>query len=376
MRILFVIGSLHVGGAERQMVLLIQGLIQRGISCEVFVLTAEGSLMQELSESNVTIHDGGYQPGAGKVWAIRQLLKALFGCFNVVRRGEYDVIHSFLPLANFIGMVTGKFLRVPLLVSSKRALGTHQERFPIWSLFDRTANWGSDIISVNSMGVWHDVIAREQVDESKLKLIYNGINLQPFKEAYVERAKTRQKLGLHQDSIAIIIVANLIPYKGHSDAIKAIGKAISEYPEIKLLLAGEDRGIQVDLANEARKLNIADNVQFLGRRDDVPELLFASDIGLVASHEEGFCNALLEMMSAELPVVATDVGGNAEALESGKLGLLAKPHEPETIAQAIMDICKNRDIWKRISKDAAATVANKYSASTMVSNYQELYHKL
>lgn len=376
MRILFIIGSLHTGGAEKQMLLLVQELNNRGVHCEVFALTAEGPLGKNYAALGVPVHSGKYISGPGVFWFIRQLCKTYFQLARVLITKKFDIVHCYLPLANFIGAVARPFFPRRRLIISKRALGTHQDRFKLWRYFDGISNRLASIITVNSAGVRHDVLERENANPEKLRLIYNGLELNPFADAKKNRNSARKLLGLEQDDITIVMVANLIPYKGHEDAIRAIAIAKQSHPNIRLLCAGEDRGIQTHLESLAHKLDAAENVIFLGRRDDVPDLLAASDIGLVASHEEGFCNALLEQMAAGLPVIATDVGGNREALNDGEFGYLVDPHSSSQIASAIENIINGLEGAIETGRRASQYIRDNFSTEKMVGSYLDLYRNL
>ena len=371
MKILFVIGSLEIGGAEKQMVLLIEGLSKKGFECEVFSLEGYGPLKERLDNINVVVYDGGYRSGAGKIWFIKQLLKSLYRLIRVLLGNKYQVVHAYLPLANFFAAVAGSLCRVKLLITSRRALGTHQERYPVWRYFDYISNKLSHNITVNSMGVWNDVISRENVPEGKLTLIYNGIDIAPFKHATKTRNLIRNELNYSTDDLVIVMIANLIAYKGHHDVIRALSLITEK--KLKMVFVGEDRGIKASLEKEIEALAVETEINFLGRRDDIPAILAASDIGLVASHEEGFCNALLEIMATGLPVIATDVGGNPEALKQGELGVLVPAKSPVAISDAIMLLVDNKPLRVSYGKKALNEVASCYSVNNMVKKHINLY---
>lgn len=376
MKILFVIGSLHLGGAEKQMYILIRELVKNDVDCEVFALTAEGPLLELYKALNINVYGGDYISGPGKLWFLRQLLKSFTRLWQVLNRNNYNIVHTYLPLANFIGTISAKFSRIPLVVSSKRALGTHQDRFRLWKYFDVIANSLSDVVTVNSEGVKSDVIARENVNPKKLKLIYNGIDPQPYTSHGSNRRETRKFLGFEKNKIYIVIVANLIPYKGHADAIEALALLHKNYPDINMCFAGDDRGIQNELEMLAKSLGVSSQLIFLGSYQDIPALLGAADIGLISSHEEGFCNALLEQMAASLPIVATDVGGNSEALDNGKTGLLVRARQPSDIARAIQEYLENRVSAESMAKKARERVQKEFSIKKMVDLHMSLYRQI
>src|SRR5208282_1725368 len=127
-------------------------------------------------------------------------------------------------------------------------------------------------------------------------LIYNGIEMPPPATA-ADRQRVRGALHLPSDTLAITVVANLVAYKGHRDLIAALALLNDRLPQWRLLAIGRDDGIGAELKRQAKALKISDNILWLGERADVGELLAASDIFVLPSHQEGFSNALLEAMA-------------------------------------------------------------------------------
>lgn len=175
----------------------------------------------------------------------------------------------------------------------------------------------------------------------------------------------------------MVIVANLIPYKGHADLLDALKLSEKNLPrDWRLLCAGRDDGIEGSLRRKVREYGFEDNIRWLGSVADVPALLAAADIALLASHEEGFSNALIEYMAAGLPAIATDVGGNAEAVEHGETGLIVPAGNPQLLAEAISRLANNPDLRESMGRNGRARVQHRYALSTCVQNYVELYRRL
>ncbi len=371
-RILYVIGSLELGGTESQMVMLMRQLKRRDYCCELFALQAKGPFREILQRDGITIHDGGYQASAHKALKTFLLLRAQLRLWRLALRMQPDVLHTYLPLANFMGALAGRAASVKKIITSRRALGTYQDRHPYAKPLYRIANALSDCVTVNSAAVRQDVISRDGMAREKLVLIRNGLDLSRFAHSGSDRGALRANLQLGSNEIGIIKVGNLIPYKGHADLITAFKKVIDENRNVRLFLVGEDRGIQNDLERLAASLGVSDRVHFLGRRNDVPLLLMAMDLYVMASHEEGFSNALLEAMAAGLPIVATDVGGNREALGDGVAGILVPPHAALALALAINTLLADEAQRARLAAQAKAR-ALQYNVAAMVDAHIALY---
>ena len=296
LNIVFVIDSLVAGGAESQMVMLARELHKLGYNCEVFALRAEGALLASLESLNIRVSNGNFSRNKDRL----ALLRGVWSLWLCIFRNRPCVVHCYLPLSNFIGSVTARLAGASVVVTSRRGLGIHQEMESRWKYFDRISNALSSMISANSNAVKNDTVSRDGVVSKKIVCIYNGLDLSRFNLPTKTRESMRLKLGLSPLDFAWVKVANLANYKGHSDLLKAFA-SISCNSFTRLLLVGRDLGVQQSLETMVTNLGIEDRVVFLGGRSDVPEILSAMDGCVMASHSEGFSNAILEAMAAGLP---------------------------------------------------------------------------
>ena len=372
--ILYLIGSLDVGGAEMQVLHLVRGLHGRGFRCRLFVLQDGGPLSGEYRRLGVVVDSGGLRPGElrAQPW---KLMPAALRLQRCVRRVRPDIVHAFLPLVTLLGAAAGRLCGVGGVVTSKRALGTHQDRFPFLRPVDRLSDSLSHVITVNSRAVLADTLRRERVQPARLHLIYNGVA--PFEgRTAAERRCIRRCLGVDDDEAVVLTVANLIAYKGHADLIRAARRVVARGRRACFLLAGEDRGIQEALARLARSLGVSSAIRFLGRREDVDELYAASDLAVLPSHEEGFSNVILESMAAGLPVVAPAVGGTPEAVMHGVTGWLVPPRRPEALAEKMLDLLshpRRAAHWGRRGRLRALSL---FSLEKMIREHRRLYGRL
>ena len=372
--ILFAIGSLTVGGAESQLVMLAEQLVQRGWKVEVYALDTSGSLRERLCSAGINIIDGGYRSDRGTkaTKMIALVMCELSLCYRLLR-ARPGVVHGFLPLTNFMAALAARAAFIPLVITSKRALGKHQDRHPKLRWMDRMANALSHIITANSKAVSDDTVRRDGYPASRIVVIPNGLDFSRFENSETQREECRLQLGLDASDIAIVNVANLIPYKGHGELVKAFGMLALKDSRLKLFLVGEDRGIWADLLDEAKKFGVAERIRLMGRRSDVPELLSAMDIGVMASHEEGSSNALLEKLAAGLPVVATNVGGNPEALDGMPGCELVQPMEPADLARGMTIVIERLETSDKQRCERRRLVRGRFSVDAMVDAYERLY---
>jgi glycosyltransferase involved in cell wall biosynthesis len=372
--ILYLIGSLDVGGAEMQVLHLVRGLHGRGCRCRLFVLQSGGPLAHAFSRLGVAVSSGGMQAGdlRTKPW---KLLPAAHRLQRCIRRTGPDIIHAFLPLMTFLGAAAGRLCGAGGIVTGKRALGTHQDRYPFLRPLDMLADSMSHVITVNSRAVLADTVRRDRVNASRLHLIYNGV-MPAGGRTVEEKRRIRNKLKLDEKDAVVLTVANLIDYKGHADLLQAAKQVIDRGAHTCFLLVGEDRGMQARLTHQARSLGVASFLRFLGRREDLDDLYAVSDLAVLPSHEEGFSNVILEAMAAGLPVVATAVGGNPEAVVDGVTGWLVPPRQPGALAAGILDFIGDPERAARWGQRGRLRALSLFSMEKMIREHRRLYAHL
>lgn len=371
-RVLLVIGSLEVGGAETHVVRVARELKSRGWDTEVFALLPAGPLAVELASAGVSIH------GVSSTWCRQgRLLRLLVWLpatmlhlvVTMVKR-QPAVCHFFLPAAYLLGGIAALISRRRNRIMSRRSLRDYQEDHPLLAIIEHRLIRHMDLVCGNSHAVTRQ-LAEEGVPLERLRLIYNGISALPSRAGL--RDATRRALDIGEDIFVIVVIANLIPYKGHADLLDALSLIRSDLPQRWLLLvAGRDDGIGVSLERHARDSGIADNVMWLGLRPDVPELLAAADLSVLPSHQEGFSNAIIEAMAAGLPMVVTDVGGNSEAVVDGQTGYVVPARDPRALAEAILRMARDPQ-RAEFGKRGRQRVAQHFSLNACIDAYEALY---
>ena len=231
----------------------------------------------------------------------------------------------------------------------------------------------------NSRPVVADLLA-EGAPPGRVRLIYNGIDTGRFlsgNQREVKRQEVRTRLGLANDVVVLTCVANLFRYKGHTDLLRSLAMLGPVFAaNCVMLLAGRDAGEADSLQRQAVELGISGRVRFLGERRDVPDLLAASDIGVLASQEEGFSNAVLEGMAAGLPMVVTDVGGNAEAVIDGENGFVVPARETALLAEAMSALIGDAGRRRAMGDAARGRATQSFSIDASVSAYEALYEEI
>ena len=371
--ILFVTSSLDVGGTERHLASICGILRARGWDLEVYCTGGEGPFAEVLRRDSVKVMmpPGAARYRAGGVLGALRLPLAALHLFGVLVKGRFAIVHCFLPGAYLIGAPLAFLVRTRLLVMSRRSLNDYQRNHPLGGGAERRLHPLMSAVLANSRSVAKQ-LEGEGVDASRIGLIYNGVA--DTGPVVTDRAQARSSLGIDEGALVLVVIANLIAYKGHLDLIEALGRIKNQMPASwRLLAVGRDDGLGADIRSRAEAVGLDAQISLLGVRSDIPDLLTASDIAILASHQEGFSNAVIEGMQAGLPMIVTNVGGNAEAVVDGETGLVVAPHDPEALAAAILRLASDAELRRRYGAAGRRRVAAHFSLETCVAAYEALY---
>ena len=363
MRIAIYIGQLDVGGAEGQVVLLARGLLARGH--DVRLVTDAGrtaAVPPDLEPHVATV------PSRPRLSRLRALVRLL-------RRFDPAVLHCQLTSANLWGSIAGKRARVPVLVAS--FLSTDPWKSWYHSFIDRCVARLSSGVLVNSAGVAERYRRAMGSAGQKVRVIYNGVDTARFDAARESpgRDDVLRTLNVPPGAPVLINVANLFAVKNQMMLLGAVAACRREVPEAHrpyLLLAGEGP-MRPALEREASRLRIEPYVRFPGQLRDVAPYLAAADVFVLSSDAEGFSNALLEAMASSLACVATDVGGNAEALADGA-GVVVPPKDESGLAAALAALLADEGRRKALGEAARRRAVETFGLERMVAE-TEAWHR-
>ena len=171
------------------------------------------------------------------------------------------------------------------------------------------------------------------------------------------------------------MVGNLRPIKDHTTLVQAFARLADRFPDTHLLLVG--KGTEEErLRNLAAELGVGPRVVFPGARMDVPRVLAAMDLFVLSSHSEGMSNAIIEAMAAGLPVVASDVGGNAECVKDGETGFIVPPRSPEMMAARLSELLADGGLLERTGQAGRMRAESLFDVRSMVKQTADLYRSL
>ena len=307
-------------------------------------------------------------------------LVALLKLYRLIRRGQFDIVHTHSSKAGILGRIAARLARVSHIVHTPHGhVFTGYAGRIVTTLFILVERWlarfTDRIIGLTEEEVWEH-LDREIGAPEQFESIPSGIDLERFSTRPVgfDRSGIRASLHLPNHAFLIGSVGRLEPVKGHAYLLQAFATLAPRFPALYLALVG-DGELADALRASAQRSGIADRVLFLGWWDDVTVLLQAFDLFVLPSLNEGMGRALVEAMAAGLPIVASRAGGIPEVLEDGEAGLLVEARSAPGLAQAIEELLLNPVRRVRLGT-AARERARAYSVEAMLRKIEALYREL
>ncbi|HYF16762.1 MAG TPA: glycosyltransferase [Ramlibacter sp.] len=362
-RIAHLIDTLSWGGAQKLLVTFAEAARPHGIVPTVISLRPrnDSPFWDELAALGVPV----------VTLPFRRILEPalLLRLASLLRRERFDVLHTHLTQANVIGSILGPLTGTPVVASIHNTV-TRVRRFH--ALRELTETSLLRLSAQRMIAVGH-VVAEAQgrrLGTAKLVTIPNAVSLVPPLPA-AERRAVRTALVGDPERPLLISVGRLTAQKGYGDLLAAFAQARERHPQAALVVAG--RGDQqAELQARLEGLGLQGQAYLLGARTDVPQLLAASDLYVSASHWEGLPIAVLEAMSAGLPVVATRVGDIPHVVPESA-GVVVEPRQPEQLAAAISALLDDPARLRACGAGARAHILKVYSAERWLQQLLELY---
>ncbi len=368
-RIFYLVDSLNIGGTETQAVELARRMDPKKYEVTLACLRKEGPLLEKLNGSTVNLVEFHPKGGIDSPRGLYQLARMV----AYLRRGKFDVVHAHDLWSNMIGLVAGKLAGVPVIVTSQRDLSHadwYQGSRKRWL---RKAQNASSAVLTNARMIREGLVTQEGFAADKVRVIYNGVDVEGFEPSPTMRAKLFP--GMERAKL-IVLVGNMhTDVKGHPTLIAAAAEVVARFPQVRFVLVGDGEK-RKDFETAAHAAGVGTNFMFLGRRNDVPDILAACDIAVLPSAAEGMPNAVLEYMAAGLPVVASAVGGNLEVIADGTTGLLVPSGDADALGQALLRLFADDVLALRLARKGRELVEQRFSFERLTREVGALYEEL
>ncbi|PWU24738.1 MAG: hypothetical protein C5B48_04835 [Candidatus Rokuibacteriota bacterium] len=371
-RLLKFITLFAVGGTEQQVVTLAKELDDSRFELHFGCLKRTGQLLDRMDKLERAPLREYRIDNLYNLRAVRERIRFA----SYLRRNRIQIVHSYNFYPNMFVLPAARLAGVPVVIASIRDMGAYltPARQRAQQVMCRLAH--SVVANAEAVRQW---LVVQGYQAHKITVIPNGID--PGRFALPAGASgLRQELGLPPACPLIAAISRLSPSKGLEYFLQAARVIAAKRDDAHFLLVGEaapwDRGYGEQLAAYVDRLGLTRRVIFTGLRLDVPRILSEITVSVLPSLTEGLSNVLLESMAAGVPVVATRVGGNPEAVEDEVTGLLVPPRDPGALATAILRMLDDRELATRFGLASRRLVAQRFSIAGAVRETERLYCEL
>jgi L-malate glycosyltransferase len=346
MRIMEIVSGIQLNGAMNHCAMLSRELAARGH--EVIVLC--------LPESWIS---GQFSDGAAEVMLsdLRRFPPGeLRRVAREIRSRGIDVLHTHMSRAHFFGVLLHLFAGVPCAATA------HSRYFQLHWMFN-------DLVIAVSEATRRYHCRHNFVRSKRIVTIHNFVSPAALAwEPAGGREQARATLGASSGDLLLGIIGGVFPNKGHLYLVRALAKISAAAGNVKLAIIGEELDPEYAklLRREAQRLNVAGRIVWAGRRSDMPAVMSALDVCVVASFKETLSLVVLESMAAGVPVVATSVGGIPECVVHGETGLLTPPGDSDSLAGTLIKVLGDPDLRREFGEAGRRRVCEHFSADEQV----------
>ena len=378
LRVLQIITTLGTGGATK-VVLDIAEHFNNHPDFDIEILT--GPIPTDRTDLTYIAQEQGIH-----TWIVPSLINQINPVENatavadirrLIVKGNYDIVHTHSSVAGIVGRVAAWSTKTGVIVHHVHGWGLQEgmstgARLLYLELERLCAKLSDRLILVSKPDIQKGK-TYHIAGEDKFTLIYNGIELEKFRQT-VDELQLRAELGLDPDYKLVGMIGRLDKQKNPLDFIHAAAAVSSQYAEVQFLLIG-DGPLQPECEQLIADLDLQDRVFLLGFRNDVARILSILSITAMSSLWEGLPITFLESMSAGKPIVANNVDGASDVVINGETGFLVTPHQPLEMAEQILYLLNNELLCNQMGQ-VAQQMSNNFSRQRMVEQIESLYKEL
>lgn len=365
MKILLITTHLNIGGIGTYTVGLAKTLKAKGE--DVYVASGGGVLLSDLTAGGVSHVKIDIFT---KFELSLKVFKTIFEIFRLVKRLNIDIIHAQTRVTQIVAFFVSKLCNIGYVSTCHGFFRRNMGRvlFPAW---------GDRVIAI-SEAVQEQLVKYFQVDESRISLIYNGIDVKRFIRDFSEEEKNeiKDRFGVRKDHSVIGTVARFTPDKGHDILLYALYEMLKQKPNVQMVFVGDgkERSKIIDLV---QRLDLEDHVIFVKPQIQTVNILSIMDVFMFTPRrKEGLGIALLEALASGKAVVATDVGGISTIIKDGVNGFLVAPSRPDLLVEPTLRLLKDKELYKKMSQAGREMVIEKFSINGMTERIGGVYREV
>jgi len=351
-------------GTEKQLLAII-----RGLNAQRFEITLacieDGEPLRQLAGRATPLVFPFHNVFSLRGWTQTRRLR------REINRRQIDIVHTFMIRATILGVMAARGSLCKTVLTSRRNVGHWYT--PFYVRVFRFLNRMTTRIVANSESAKRAAMEIESAPASKIDVLYNGVDLGSFSLA--PDFSVLDRLGIARESRVVGIVANYRPVKDLEMFLAAAALIAEHEPRAVFLLVGHGP-LRKQLGEAAQRRGIAAKVFFTDGNEPVPPCLPLMEVACLSSRNESFSNAILEYMAAGLPVVATDVGGNREAIVEGVTGFLTPPGDAAAFAKAVICLLDNQSLRNEMGNRARERCRDQFGMESCIRRLEEYYELL
>lgn len=374
-KVLYVIDTLKTGGAEKSLVDI--ALHNKEVNAYFVTIYGGNDFGSVLEDNDIPYFDLGVK----KRYAFKEASQKLVQLLSEIKP---DVIHSTLFRADMIARKAIKHYQVPLIssfVNNSYVKDRYDKLNLVGKIKLKAIQWmdkysanKTDYFISNSQTIKDSNAKFLKVNPAKIKVIYRGRSIDKFNPDVYDKVAIRKSLGIDETSFVFLNVSRLLERKGQIDLIKAFEKVVKQNPEVVLWIAGEG-GFRKELESTIAGLNLQNNAQLLGNRDDIPSLLAAADCFVFPSYYEGLPGALIEAMLSRKIIVCSDIPENKECVTNNSAVIVEKGNIVQ-LSEAMIAVVENQAQYGELGNEAYGEAILKFDINAVVSQYNTVYRKM
>jgi glycosyltransferase involved in cell wall biosynthesis len=377
-RVLQVITRLIVGGAQETAMLIADMLDPAHFSADILSgpqTGSEGSLIEEVRARGIPLT---IEPTLVREISPAKDLLALVRLTRFIKRGRHTIVHTNSSKAGILGRWAAWLAGTPVIVHTVHGWGHHDRQHPLMRhaliLSEKLTQRITDKLIVVSPRNIEKGLADGIATPGKYVTIRSGIELDRFRKPGRPREAVRAELGIPPEAVVVGTVTRLSPQKGPLDFVAAAMQVAAQRQDAYFVVVG-DGPLRADVEAEIAARGLTERTRLTGLRRDVPDLMHSFDVFALTSLWEGLPRVLPQAMAAGLPIVATAVDGNAEAVTDGVNGFLTPPGDAQAMASALLHLLDDPSLAAQMGQAGRIRAAD-FGARKMVSDIAILYEAL
>lgn len=347
MHVLEIVSGGAVNGATVNCVMLSRGLLARGHTVTLLCKPDAWQAEQLAPEGVEVIETDMRLKPADEVARVAALARAK----------NIDVLHSHMTRSHNFALAMRRQCGIP------------------WVATAHALNWNShwmqaDQVVAVSNAVRRYLMTRCAVRPARVETVHNFVDVEAMtRQSEWNREELRAALGAGEGDLLLGIIGDVCPNKGQRDLVRAMPRILAQCPNARLAIIGQERFRPAYVAaakTEAERLGVAGRIRWMGFRDDIPQIMAALDVLVLASTREGFGLVVIEAMACGVPVVATAVGGVPEIIHDGSLGALAKSRRPRPLAEAVVSLLRDPARRRAMAEAGRREVRERYDPARQI----------